>query len=192
MPFVFKPDEKLPEVIHVHPLRFGDARGWFSETYRADEFQAAGIEGAFIQDNHSRSASQGTLRGLHFQIAPHAQAKLVRCVRGRILDVAVDIRKGSPRFGQATSVELSAQDGAQLYIPVGFAHGFCTLDDDSEVAYKTDAYYAPDYERGIAHDDPAIGIDWPFPPDARILSDKDRELPLLAELAGRINAEGVV
>lgn len=183
MPFEFKPDALLREVIHVRAQRFGDARGWFAETFRADLFAAAGIPGPFVQDNHSRSADRGTIRGLHFQADPHAQGKLVRCVKGRILDVAVDIRKGSPRFGKAMGVELTAEGGEQLFIPRNFAHGFCTLEDDTEVVYKTDAYYAPDHDCGIAHDDPAIGIDWPFPPSARILSDKDQKLPRLAEIA---------
>ncbi|RAN32897.1 dTDP-4-dehydrorhamnose 3,5-epimerase [Hyphomonas pacifica] len=183
MPFDFKPDGVLPEVIHVQPKRFGDTRGWFAETFRADVFAEAGITEPFVQDNHSLSAEKGTIRGLHFQIAPQAQAKLVRCLKGRILDVAVDIRKGSPRFGKAMSVELSASNGAQLYIPRGFAHAFCTLEKACEVAYKTDAYYAPSRERGIAHDDPDIGIDWPIEPAQRILSDKDKMLPRLAELA---------
>ncbi len=180
MKFEFKPDALLPEVIHVRPRRFGDARGWFAETFRADAFAEAGIPGPFVQDNHSLSAEAGTIRGLHYQAAPHAQGKLVRCVKGRILDVAVDIRRQSPRFGMAMSVELSAERGEQLFIPRGFAHGFCTLQADTEVIYKTDAYYAPDHDRGIAHDDPQIGIDWPVPPSERTLSDKDRQLPRLA------------
>ena len=184
MPFDFKPDGVLPEVIHVQPKRFGDDRGWFAETFRADVFAEAGITAPFVQDNHSLSAEKGTIRGLHFQVAPSAQAKLVRCLKGRILDVAVDIRKGSPRFGKSIAVELSAESGAQLYIPRGFAHGFCTLEEGCEVAYKTDAYYAPAHERGIAHDDPDIAIDWPLEPARRTLSDKDKMLPRLLEVAG--------
>lgn len=188
MPFEFKPDALLPEIIHVRAQRFGDARGWFAESFRSGVFAAAGIPGPFVQDNHSRSADRGTIRGLHFQSKPHAQGKLVRCVMGRILDVAVDIRKDSPRFGKAMSVELTAEGGEQLFIPRGFAHGFCTLEDDTEVVYKTDAYYAPDHDCGIAHDDPAIGIDWPIPPSARILSDKDQKLPRLAEIVELVAA----
>jgi dTDP-4-dehydrorhamnose 3,5-epimerase len=181
MPFEFKPDALLPEIIHVRPQRFGDARGWFAETFRADVFSRAGISGPFVQDNHSWSAEAGTIRGLHFQSAPHAQGKLVRCVKGRILDVAVDIRKNSPRFGKAMSAELTPEGGEQLFIPRGFAHGFCTLEDDTEVVYKTDAFYAPDHDHGIAHDDPAIGIEWPIQTSDRVLSDKDRGLPRLSE-----------
>lgn len=181
MPFEFKQDDVLPQVIHVIPKKFEDPRGWFAETYRADVFGEAGIAGPFVQDNHSRSADAGTIRGLHFQAPPYAQGKLVRCVKGRILDVAVDVRRSSPNFGRAMSVELCADSGAQLFIPRGFAHGFCTLEDDTEVVYKTDAYYAPSHDYGIAHDDPAIAIDWPVPPHARILSDKDRALPSLAD-----------
>lgn len=188
MSFEFKPDAILPEVIHVRPRRFGDSRGWFAETFRADAFAAAGIEGPFVQDNHSCSAPAGTIRGLHFQAEPNAQGKLVRCVRGRMLDVAVDIRPQSPGFGRVMQVELDAASGAMVFIPRGFAHGFCTLEDGVEVVYKTDAYYAPEQDRGIAHDDPAIGIDWPYPPETRTLSDKDRALPTLRELFPPVEA----
>lgn len=181
MPFVFKPDGTLPEVIHVQARKCGDARGWFAETYREHAFREGGVAASFVQDNHARSEERGTVRGLHFQTGEHAQAKLVRCLRGRILDVAVDIRPESPRFGMFTSVELSEGDGRQLYVPVGFAHGYCTLDEGTEVAYKTSTYYAPQAEGGIAHDDPAIGIDWRVPPADRILSDKDRALPTLSD-----------
>ena len=190
MPFDFKQDETLPEIIHVQTGRFGDSRGWFAETFRADAFAAAGIPGPFVQDNHSSSAVKGTIRGLHFQTPPYSQGKLVRCVRGRILDVAVDIRKGSPRFGLSATAELSAKEGNQMYIPAGFAHGFCTLEDDCEITYRTSAYYSPAHERGIAHDDPAIGIDWPFAPEARTLSDKDSRLPSLADVMELIEAGG--
>lgn len=181
MSFAFTPDDKLPEVIHVQARRFGDARGWFMETYREKAFREGGVDVSLVQDNHARSQDRGTVRGLHFQTGAHAQAKLIRCVRGRILDVVVDIRPSSPRFGQYTGVELAANDGRQLYVPAGFAHGYCTLEDETEVAYKTSAYYAPQAEGGIAHDDPAIGIDWQIPRDERVLSEKDQRLPSLAE-----------
>ncbi|WP_213272786.1 dTDP-4-dehydrorhamnose 3,5-epimerase [Hyphomonas sp.] len=176
------PDPILPEVLHVLPARHVDARGWFSETYNSEAFRRAGIECDFVQDNQSRSEKAGTIRGLHFQKPPHAQAKLIRCARGRILDVAVDIRAGSPRFGVFTLVELSADTGLQLFIPAGFAHGFCTLEDGCEVAYKVDAFFAPGCDAGIAYNDPDIGIGWPFPEHELLLSDKDRKLPRLKDL----------
>lgn len=173
----------IPDVILVTPKRHGDARGFFSETYRADAFVDAGITGPFVQDNHAYSQQPGILRGLHFQKPPAAQAKLVRCTQGAIYDVAVDIRQNSPTFGRHIGAELSAENGAQLYVPEGFAHGYLTLTLDCHVQYKTSAYYAPDTEGGIAWDDPKLGINWPTVGIDVILSDKDKSLPTLSALA---------
>lgn len=172
--------QAIPDVVLVRPKRFGDARGFFSETFRASLYAENGIAGPFVQDNHAYSADAGVLRGLHFQKPPMAQGKLVRCVRGAILDVAVDIRKSSPTYGQHVAAELTAENGAQLYVPVGFAHGYLTLTPDSEVEYKVTEYYAPETEGGLAWDDPDIGIDWPLPNGAPSLSPKDEVLPGLA------------
>jgi dTDP-4-dehydrorhamnose 3,5-epimerase len=172
----------IPDVKILTPKRFGDHRGFFTEIYNRQRFAEAGITTEFVQDNHSLSAAVGTVRGLHFQSEPFAQAKLVRVVRGRILDVAVDIRRSSPTFGRHVAVELSAENGRQLFIPVGFAHGFCTLEPDTEIQYKVSAYYAAAHDHGIAWDDPALGIEWPVPPDEAVLSDKDRRQPMLADL----------
>lgn len=158
----------------------GDARGWFTESWSRPDFTALGIGNDFIQDNHSRSAMAGTVRGLHFQAPPHAQAKLVRCVRGRIFDVAVDIRRGSPSFGHHVSRELTADNHEQLFVPAGFAHGFMTLEPDCEVLYKIDAPYAPDAEDAVRWNDPALGIAWPEL--APTLSAKDAAARLLAAL----------
>ena len=173
--------QAIPDVVLVTPKRFGDARGFFSETFRANLFDEEGVTGPFVQDNHAYSADAGVLRGLHFQKPPMAQAKLVRCIRGAILDVAVDIRKSSPTYGRHVSAELTAANGAQLYVPVGFAHAYLTLTPDSEVEYKVTEYYAPETEGGLAWDDPAIGIDWPLPNGAPSLSQKDTVLPGLAD-----------
>lgn len=175
------PDPILPEVLLVRPARHGDLRGWFSETFNEAAFRAAGLPAHFVQDNHSRSAEAGTLRGLHYQAPPAAQAKLVRCVRGRLIDVIVDIRAGSPRFGRHTALELNPQTGLQVYVPEGFAHGFCTLEPDTEVMYKVTSYYAPAQDFGIAFDDPALAIEWPFAPGALTLSARDRTHPRLAD-----------
>ncbi|MEI9995384.1 MAG: dTDP-4-dehydrorhamnose 3,5-epimerase [Rhizomicrobium sp.] len=166
----------------VAPKRFGDARGFFSETYNARALAEAGIDLAFVQDNHSSSAERGTVRGLHFQAPPQAQAKLVRVPRGRILDVFVDIRRGSPTYGRHGSVELSAENWLQILIPIGFAHGFCTLEPGTEVIYKTTDYWAPEAEGGIRWNDPALKIAWPDFAGGT-LSDRDRMLPLFADLA---------
>ncbi len=184
------PDPVLPEVLHLRPVRHGDARGWFSETFNAAAFRAAGVTAEFVQDNHSRSAEAGTLRGLHYQSPPHAQGKLLRCVRGRLLDVVVDIRAGSPRFGQHTAFELDETGGAQVYVPEGFAHGFCTLEPGTEVIYKVTRYYAPEHDFGIAFDDPALGINWPFPAEALTLSARDRKHPALAAAPKHFSFEG--
>lgn len=174
--------QSIPEVVLIQPQVFGDERGYFVETFRQDEFEAAiGFQVNFCQDNESKSA-YGVLRGLHFQMPPFAQNKLVRVVEGRVLDIAVDIRHGSPTFGQVVSTELSGENKHQLFVPKGFAHGFVVLSETAVVAYKVDNYYAPDYERGVAYDDPALQIDWRLPANALILSAKDRHLPGLSSL----------
>ena len=169
----------------LHPTRLADDRGFFSETYSRRTYADAGIAVDFGQDNLSLSRLPGTVRGLHFQTPPHAQAKLVGVVTGRVLDVAVDIRKGSPTYGAHVAVELSAADGAQLFVPEGFAHGFCTLEPDTRVTYKVSAFYAPDHEAGLLWHDPALGIDWPVTPEAALVSDKDRTWPKLADIESR-------
>jgi dTDP-4-dehydrorhamnose 3,5-epimerase len=168
-------------VIHIIPQRFIDARGWFAETWNTERFEKLGVTSEFCQDNQSASAKAGTIRGLHFQRPPYAQAKLVRCVKGRIFDVAVDLRRESPTFKKWIGVELSATLGNQLFIPVGFGHGFLTLEDDCHVAYKVDSYYAPQADGGIRWDDPELDIHWPIGGASPILSDKDAGLPLLAD-----------
>ena len=176
----FEP-QTIADVVLVVPKRFGDSRGFFAETFRANLFDEHRVAGPFVQDNHAYSADAGVLRGLHFQEPPMAQAKLVRCIRGAIFDVAVDIRKSSATYGQYVSAELTAENGAQLYLPAGFAHAYLTLTTDCEVEYKVTNYYAPETEGGLAWDDPAIGIDWPLPNGAPSLSQKDSRLPSLAE-----------
>jgi dTDP-4-dehydrorhamnose 3,5-epimerase len=163
------------------PRRFWDSRGWFSETWNAKTSAGNGISEEFCQDNHSLSKPALTLRGLHFQRPPSAQAKLVRCLRGRIFDVAVDIRRDSPTYKQWVGVELSADLGNQLFVPAGYAHGFLTLEPDCEVAYKVDAYYAPESDGGICWNDPELAIVWPLEGAFPNLSDKDATLPLLSE-----------
>jgi dTDP-4-dehydrorhamnose 3,5-epimerase len=172
----------LPDVKIITVKRFGDQRGFFSEIYNRKTFAAAGIDLEFVQDNHALSADRGTLRGLHFQSRPFAQDKLVRVARGRILDVAVDIRRSSPTFGQHVAVELSAENWQQILVPVGFAHGYVTLEPDTEVLYKVTNFYAPEHDHGLAFDDPALGIDWGIAASELILSDKDRKHPMLAAL----------
>ncbi|WP_424139402.1 dTDP-4-dehydrorhamnose 3,5-epimerase [Roseomonas chloroacetimidivorans] len=167
--------------------RFGDHRGYFMETFSQRDFEAVGVPDVFVQDNQSLSAAVGTLRGMHFQAPPHAQAKLVRVLRGAILDVVVDIRRGSPSFGHHVAVELAADTGEQFYVPAGFAHGFLTLLPDTEVAYKVNDYYAPDCDRGIAWDDPELALPWPdFAavdlPEGPVLSEKDQRHPCLRDL----------
>ena len=174
----------------IRPRRFGDARGWFSETYNARTFAELGIGDVFVQDNHSLSVTRGTLRGLHCQLAPHAQAKLVRCLSGAIYDVAVDLRRESPSFGQWVGAMLTAESGEQLYVPVGFAHGFMTLTDNVEVHYKCTDYYAPECEAGVMWNDPAIGIVWPLEGIEPVLSDKDQILPELRDFAGHFDYDG--
>jgi dTDP-4-dehydrorhamnose 3,5-epimerase len=172
----------IPDVKLVRPLVIADARGFFSETYKRNEFEAAGIVLDFVQENHSLSRQAGTVRGLHFQAPPDAQDKLVRVVRGRIFDVAVDIRRSSPTFGRHVAVELSADDMHQLLVPKGFAHGFCTLEPDTAVVYKVTSYYSRENDYGILWNDPALGIEWPLDESAAQLSDKDRVHPRLGDL----------
>ena len=171
----------LDGVLILTPARFGDDRGWFSETWNAPRLAAAGVDVGFVQDNHSMSAAVGTLRGLHYQRPPHAQDKLVRCTHGLIFDVAVDFRAGSPTFGRWFGIELSPENARQLLVPKGFLHGFVTRAPDTEVQYKCSDVYAPDCDGGIRWDDPAIGIDWGVV--APVLSAKDAVAPLLAEVA---------
>jgi dTDP-4-dehydrorhamnose 3,5-epimerase len=172
----------IPEVKIISPRKFGDSRGFFSETYNQRVFHAAGITDVWIQDNHSLSVPKGTVRGLHFQTAPFAQAKLVRVTRGAILDVAVDIRRGSPTYGQHVACEISAEKWNQIYVPTGFAHGFCTLIPDTEVVYKVTALYSKENDFGLLWNDPALKIDWPVTAAAALLSDKDKVQPRLADL----------
>jgi dTDP-4-dehydrorhamnose 3,5-epimerase len=171
----------LPGVLILTPQRFGDHRGFFSESWNRQRMANHGLDIDFVQDNHSLSAAVGTVRGLHFQTPPHAQDKLVRCGRGALWDVAVDIRRGSPTYGQWVGVELTAENGRQLLVPAGFAHGFATRAPDTEIVYKCSDYYAPDCDRALRFDDPAIGIDWGLS-GAPILSEKDAAAPLLADL----------
>ena len=172
----------IPEVKEVRPVRHGDARGFFSEIFRDDALRRHGIEMAFVQENHSLSVDRGVIRGLHFQIPPMAQAKLVRAAAGAILDIAVDIRTGSPTYGRHVAVVLSAAEGNQLFVPEGFAHGFCTVEPNTEVIYKVNRYYSPEHDRGMRWNDPALGIAWPVGEAEAVLSDKDRRQPVLAEL----------
>ncbi|MFC7557569.1 dTDP-4-dehydrorhamnose 3,5-epimerase [Pseudoroseomonas wenyumeiae] len=162
--------------------RFGDHRGFFMETYSQRDFEAVGVTDRFVQDNHSLSATPGTLRGMHFQLPPHAQAKLVRVLRGAVLDVIVDLRRASPSFGRHVAATLTADGAEQLYVPAGFAHGFVTLEPDTEVAYKVTDYYAPECDRGLAWDDPDLALPWPELPDGPLLSAKDRVHPRLRDL----------
>jgi dTDP-4-dehydrorhamnose 3,5-epimerase len=172
---------ELAELIELTPRRFGDERGFFSEVWNHARFAEAGIPTQFVQDNVSLSRTKGVLRGLHFQMPPAAQAKLVRVSRGSIFDVGVDIRRSSPTFGRWAGVVLSAERWNQLYVPEGFAHGFVTLEDDTEVTYKVSALYSPEHDRSIRFDDPAIGIEWPLDGEP-VLSDKDAAAPLLADV----------
>ncbi|MBK3732885.1 dTDP-4-dehydrorhamnose 3,5-epimerase [Azospirillum brasilense] len=172
----------IPDVKIIRPKKFGDSRGFFSETYSKKAFEAAGLHYDFVQDNQSLSAEVGTVRGLHFQLAPFAQDKLVRVVKGAILDVAVDIRKGSPTYGQHVSAVISAEEWNQILVPIGFAHGFCTLEPDTEVIYKVTNFYSAEHDRGLLWNDPDLGIDWPVAADKALLSDKDRKQPRLADL----------
>ncbi len=180
----------IPEVKLITPKRFGDARGFFSETYNLNSFAQVGINTIFVQDNHSVSQATGTVRGLHFQAPPRSQVKLVRCGRGRLFDVAVDIRKGSDTFGQWVGQELSFENGQMLLVPSGFAHGFMTLEPDTEIVYKCSDTYAPETEGAIRWDDPDIGINWPDVPAKPVVSDKDRIAPLLCDTISPFSVGG--
>lgn len=172
----------IPAVKIIIPKRYNDHRGFFSEVYNVGNMAKAGMDLAFVQDNHSLSRPAGTLRGLHFQSPPFAQDKLIRVTKGRILDVAVDLRASSSTFGKHVAVELSAENWRQLLVPIGFAHGFVTLEPDTEVLYKVTAPYGPNNDHGLAFDDPALGIDWGRPVEDLVLSEKDRFHPRLADL----------
>ena len=172
----------IRDLLLISPVKHSDARGFFSEVYRSDALLAAGVNEQFVQDNHVYSQKSGVLRGLNFQAPPHAQGKLVRCVRGAILDVAVDIRAGSPTFGHHLAAELSAENWQQLWVPPGFAHGYLTLEADCEVVYKVTQYWNPSAERAIAWNDPALAIDWGTSLPELTIANKDRDNPLLADL----------
>ena len=172
----------IPDVLLCEPFRHADERGFFSEVWKRSADSAAGMHADWVQDNHSLSRTQGVLRGLHFQLEPMAQAKFVRVVRGRLWDVAVDIRQGIPSYGRHVAAELSAENWRQIFVPRGFAHGFITLEPDTEVIYKVDNEYSREHDRVIRWDDPALGIPWPLPAGGPVLSDKDRHAPLLVEI----------
>lgn len=174
----------------LRPRRFGDDRGWFMETYSRQSALAAGITDHFVQDNQSFSSLEGTIRGLHFQLPPYGQGKLVRCVRGSIMDYAVDLRRGSPTYGQHVAAKLTEVGGEQLYVPIGFGHAFVTLEPNVEVAYKCTAAYAPQSDGGVLWCCPMIRIDWPLPATGPILSDKDKVLPTLAEFRSPFEYDG--
>ena len=180
----------LPGLRLLRPRRFSDARGHFSETYNERTFSAAGIAVNFVQDNESYSAKRGTIRGLHFQLPPAAQAKLVRVLQGSVYDVAVDLRNGSPSYGRWEGVTLTAREGEQLFVPRGFAHAFCTLEPDTVVAYKVDEFYAPASDSGLIWNDPTLAIKWPVAPDEVVLSDKDLKLGRFADFVSPFKHEG--
>ncbi|RLK07364.1 dTDP-4-dehydrorhamnose 3,5-epimerase [Ruegeria conchae] len=179
----------IPDIRLITPRRFGDHRGFFEETYNHDSFVNHGIETVFVQDNHSLSRSAGTVRGLHFQAPPRAQAKLVRCGRGRFFDVAVDIRRGSPTFGLWVGAELSFENGRMLLVPAGFAHGFMTLEPETEIVYKCSDTYAPETEGALRWDDPDIGINWPLDMAESKISDKDKAAPFLRDIESPFTIE---
>ncbi|MEA3535650.1 dTDP-4-dehydrorhamnose 3,5-epimerase [Rhizobium sp. CC-YZS058] len=173
---------EIPGVVLIIPKKIGDSRGYFSETFREDKFAENVGHFPFVQDNQSLSREVGTIRGLHFQLAPRAQGKLVRCISGAILDVVVDIREGSASYGRHVKVELSEENGQQLWVPPGFAHGFCTLQPSSIISYKVTDYYSAEHDRGLLWNDPALEIDWPVDPGKATISAKDMVQPRLAEL----------
>ncbi len=183
-------DLEIPEVKLITPKKFGDHRGFFSEVYNRRALAEAGVELDFVQDNHLLSTERGTIRGLHFQSPPHEGAKLVRVLKGEIVDVALDLRHGSPTFGKHVKVTLRAEDWTQLLIPAGFAHGLCTTVPDTEVFYKTTSYYAPDHDFGVRWNDPALGIEWPVSDSEAVLSEKDTRQPLLADLPHYFSYQG--
>jgi dTDP-4-dehydrorhamnose 3,5-epimerase len=170
----------IPDVLLLTPKKFGDERGFFSEVYSREALRTAGLDLEFVQDNHAYSQARGVLRGLHYQIAPRAQDKLVRVTRGAIFDVAVDVRRGSPTFGRRVCCELSARNWQQILVPKGFAHGYVTLEPDTEVIYKVTDLYAPQLERGLLWSDPDLGIPWPLPAADLTINDRDRAWPALA------------
>jgi dTDP-4-dehydrorhamnose 3,5-epimerase len=172
----------IPEVILIKPNKYGDSRGYFMETFRQSTFNDHIGPMVFVQDNQSFSAEAGTVRGLHFQLEPKAQGKLVRCIAGALLDVAVDIRTGSPNYGKWVSAELSSENDNQLWVPPGFAHGFCTLVPNTTISYKVTDYYSPEHDRGLLWNDPDLGINWAVDPRQAILSKKDTEQPLLSRV----------
>ena len=177
-------------VLLLKPRYFHDARGYFVETFNAHAAREAGLNAEFVQDNQALSLKRGTVRALHFQAPPKAQAKLVRVLRGSIYDVAVDLRAGSPSYGRWAAATLTAQAGEQIFVPRGFAHGYCTLEDDTEVAYKVDDYYAPECDRGLAWNDPTLAIEWPVAPASAVLSDKDRALSRFADFVSPFRYDG--
>ena len=181
----------MPEVILFTPIRFGDDRGWFVEAYNAKREARIGITDLFVQDNHSFSEKRSTIRGIHFQRPPHAQAKLIRCTRGSIRDYVVDLRSGSPTYGNHVSADLSAENGLQLYVPAGFGHAFVTLEAYTELSYKVSDYYSAELDAGIRWNCPDIGISWPPFEDDPTLSDKDRTLPLLKDFESPFEYDGV-
>lgn len=177
-------ETQIPAVKIVQGVVHVDDRGAFSEVYHFKRYSESGIEPAFVQDNHSISLYRGTIRGLHFQTPPYVQDKLVRVVKGAIFDVAVDLRRNSPTFGKHVALWINAEDGTQVFVPAGFAHGFCTLEPSTEVIYKVSHYYSPAHDKGIAWNDPALGIEWPVDQREAVVSEKDRRLPRLEEVAG--------
>lgn len=179
----------LPGVFEMTPSRHGDNRGFFSETYNRAALAEAGIDDVFVQDNHSLSAEQGTLRGMHFQTPPHAISKLVRVVKGAVYDVVADLRRGSASYGKHVGIEISAERWNQIYVPIGFAHGFVTLEPDTEVVYKVTDFWSVDVDKGVAWDDPDLAIDWPVSPADVVLSEKDRNQPALADLPAYFTME---
>jgi dTDP-4-dehydrorhamnose 3,5-epimerase len=180
----------LPGLRHLKPRRFADSRGYFVETHNERTLSRAGIAARFVQDNESHSVRRGTIRGLHFQLPPAAQAKLVRVVRGSVYDVAVDLRVGSPTFGRWEGVKLTADAGEQLFVPRGFAHAFCTLETDTVVAYKVDDFYSPANDSGLIWNDPTLAIDWPLGSDQAVLSDKDLKLGRFADFQSPFRYQG--
>ena len=181
---------EISGLLIIEPKKFGDARGYFSEVYNRKRLAELGFERDFVQDNQSLSVARGVVRGLHYQSPPFAQDKLVRVTRGRILDVAVDIRQGSPTYGDHVAVDLSAENWKQLLVPVGFAHGFVTLEPNTEVIYKVTNYYAPEHDHGVLWSDPAIGVAWGIDPAEAVVSEKDKVQPLLADIVSPFRFEG--